>query len=68
MSVCPICGGKIGDGMSAWMEHKCNPRSLRAIDAAHDHADLEPGLVRRETEATRLNDGLAMFDEDEEDD
>ena len=57
---CPVCG---------WFHQNmspCHPNTVRAIDAAHHHADLEPGLDRQRTESNRLFDGLSAFDEDDD--
>jgi hypothetical protein len=55
---CSICGAAIG--FKDMSKHKCNPRVLRAIDAAHARGDdYEPPNNR--TESDRLAEGYKML-------
>jgi hypothetical protein len=53
------------------MVHKCNPRRLRKIDAAHrrdpDEPEYDPDLVPDQSTDERLKDGFAMLDLTEKD-
>ncbi len=53
---CPICGHKY----ERWSRHKCNERTLAAIDRAMSQdRDVFPSP----TESQRLADGFAMLDD-----
>lgn len=55
---CSICGAAIS--LKAMNSHKCNPRVLRAIDAAHARGeDWTPPDNR--TESDRLAEGYKML-------
>jgi hypothetical protein len=64
---CPICGAKIS--LQTIDAHKCSPRVLAAIDAAHARGDdYEPPDNR--TESDKIAEGFRMLrlgsDENEE--
>ena len=55
---CSICGASIS--LQAIDKHKCNPRVLAAIDAAHARGDdYEPPDNR--TESDRIAEGYKML-------
>lgn len=55
---CAICGAAIS--LKGMDKHKCNPRVLRAIDAAHARGDdYEPPDNR--TESDKLAEGYKML-------
>ena len=55
---CSICGAAIS--LNAINEHKCNPKVLAAIDAAHARGDdWEPPDNR--TESDRIAEGSRML-------
>jgi hypothetical protein len=56
MIYCEICG-KMG------LSHRCSPRTLKAIDAAHAAAELEPGTghERKRSFDIRLKEGFDLL-------
>lgn len=60
---CPVCGDYVGREPSKWDAHRCRPRTLSAIDAAH-RRDEEAMLPRTPSDAQRLNAGLEAWEKD----
>lgn len=55
---CLICGKRVVTGS----EHQCSEASLRAKDAAHRGASLEPiGREEHQTYGDRLEEGFEML-------
>lgn len=59
---CPVCGEKSKVGSPP---HKCSEKKLRAIDAAHRGASLEPSRGERFRHfGERLSEGFLMLSYD----